>query len=117
MKKIIIISLFLAALVIGCEEENRKNLNKLEVGMTRGQVIDIMGNPYRREAQDNTEWLLYRTESKINDGHYGIQNRPESGWLTPLVLEDGKLRGWGNNFWVTEEQKIGVKIDQKFEQK
>ena len=68
MKKFILLSL--AVILSGCgEEQNRKNLNLLEVGMTKVQVLEIMGEPYRREAQDNNEWLLYPTKLKSSRGH------------------------------------------------
>lgn len=118
MKKLlIVISMLLVILMSGCEEENRRNLNTLEVGMTKAQILEIMGNPYRREAENSSEWLLYQTERKDSHigGYYSI--RPESQWLTPLLIQDGKLVGWGSNYWTTKEQKFDIKIDQKVEQK
>ena len=97
-------------LFIGCADINRDNLNKLEVGMTKGQVLEIMGKPYRREAEGSREWLLY--ETKAQRGYLWT----ESDYLTPLLIEDGKLVGWGKNFWVTKEQKYDVKIDQTIKQ-
>jgi len=70
-----------------------------------------MGEPYRREAQEQSEWLLYETEHQSNIW------QTESDYLTPLLMEGGKLVGWGKNYWTTKEQKYDVKIDQKIEQK
>ena len=112
MKKLVII-ITLAVIISGCvEERNRKNLNQLEVGITRVQVLEIMGEPYRREAQGNNEWLLYPTELKSSRGVMGFPDLAESEWLTPLLLKEGKLKGWGQNYWTTKEQKFDVKIDQ-----
>ena len=108
MKKAVVISM-VCIFLSGCYVQNiRDNLNKLEVGMTKAQVLEIMGKPYRREAQGQNEWLLYVTAM--------YRGRPESYWLTPLLIEDGKLIGWGKNYWTTREQKYDVKIDHKIKQ-
>ena len=105
MKKMIVISI-LTVILNGCYawDTNRDNLNKLEVGMTKDKVLEIMGKPYRREAQGQNEWLLYPTEYPVGQ---------ESDYLTPLFFEDGKLVGWGKNYWTIQEQRYDVKIDQK----
>lgn len=107
MKKAIVVSMF-GVFLAGCAcDINRENLNKLQVGMTKAQILEIMGKPYRREAQGQDEWLLYETETNT---------WTESDWLTPLLIEDGKLVGWGKNYWTTIEQRYEVKIDQKVRQ-
>ena len=116
MKKLLIISMLLLILMGGCEEQNRKNLNLLEVGMTKAQVIEIMGSPYRREAESNREWLLYQTEGKDFSLGQGRIPKPDSEWLTPLLIQDGKLIGWGSSYWTNKEQKFDIKINQKVEQ-
>ena len=111
MKKLVII-ITLAVILSGCgEAQNRKNLNQLEVGMTKVQVLEIMGEPYRREAQGNNEWLLYPTT------FYGLLSEPSDFHLTPMLIKDGKLEGWGENYWTTKEQKFDIKIDQTVKQK
>ena len=114
----------LVLFLIGCEARdweptgwNREKLNELEVGMTKAKVLEIMGEPYRREAQNENEWLLYAVENKMgfNDlGHY--VRKPDRQWLTPLLFQNGKLMGWGQNYWTTEEQKLDLKIDQTIKQ-
>lgn len=112
MKKTLIV-LFLTLLVIGCGnslwdiEKRRENLNKLEVGMTKTQVIEIMGKPYMTEATKETEWLLYWTVP------YG---RTDEERYTPIAFRESKVIGWGRNFWTTKEQRYDVKIDQKIKQ-
>ena len=68
---------------------NRSSLNKLEVGMSREQVLAIMGDPYKREAVGRNEFLLYRTETYGND----------DSTYTPIVLVNGRVTGWGRNFY------------------
>ncbi|HEG44134.1 MAG TPA: DUF3192 domain-containing protein [Phycisphaerales bacterium] len=94
MRKMILICT-LAVFLSGCtEEQNRKKLNRLEVGMTKAQVLEIMGEPYRREAESNSEWLLYKTETynMLLERHKSEEER-----TTPLLIQNGKLIGWGNN--------------------
>jgi outer membrane protein assembly factor BamE (lipoprotein component of BamABCDE complex) len=109
MKKIVIVSI-IGLFLSGCElvehAQNRENLNKIKIGMSMEEVKQIMGKPYRREAQDQTEWWLYPTDEKTIFS-------TESDYHTPLVFENNKLIGWGKNFWTTKEQKYDIKIDQK----
>ncbi|MBW7988397.1 MAG: DUF3192 domain-containing protein [Planctomycetes bacterium] len=111
MKKVVVVSM-VAVFLTGCyayslqAPRNRDNLNKLEVGMTKEQILQIMGKPYRREAEGQDEWLLYVTKAPLY----------RDSDLTPLLIEDGKLVGWGKNYWTTQEQRYDVKIDQKIRQ-
>ena len=110
MNKVVVVSLLMFFLQ-GCSwDTNRKNLNNLEVGMSKTQVLEIMGNPYRREAEGQYEWLLYQTEE------YDYAWQSESDYLTPLLIKDDILVGWGKNLWTTKEQKYDVKIDQTVKQ-
>jgi outer membrane protein assembly factor BamE (lipoprotein component of BamABCDE complex) len=115
MKKVVIISilgLFIAGCVVGGKgrwTKNRENLNEIEISMSKAEVREIMGKPYRREAKGELEWWLYETE-------YWDRWQNESDYLTPLLFENGKLVGWGKNYWTTKEQKYDVKIDQRIKQ-
>ena len=110
MKKLVVVSL-LVFFLYGCNswDINRENLNKIEIGMTKDQVRQIMGKPYRREAESNLEWWLYGTQ-------YLRRPATENEYLTPLLFKDGELIGWGKNFWTTKEQKYDIKIDQRVKQ-
>lgn len=103
-------SLFLT----GCQgwpEWNREKLNELEVGMTKPEVLEIMGKPYQREANQQQEWWLYMTES--GPGIASAYREP-SEYLTPIVFDkEGKVIGWGRNYWTEKEKKYEVKINQK----
>ena len=63
---------------------NRSSLDKLQVGMSRQQAIDIMGEPHSREAYASDEYLFYMTEN--------------TGEMTPVAIVDGKVAGWGRNY-------------------
>jgi outer membrane protein assembly factor BamE (lipoprotein component of BamABCDE complex) len=108
--KPVMIGTILCLFVVGCDAFNRGNLNKLEVGMSKDQVTTIMGKPYQREAYGEKEYWFYETEQKT------IYKGP-SEYLTPVVFENGKLVGWGRNYWVEKEKKFDVKIDQTVKQR
>ena len=105
MKKVLAISL-LCLFINRCEAINRANLNRLEIGMSKGQVLRIMGKPYIREADPVQEWWLYQTEMD------SIYTSP-SDELTPVVFDkDGKLIGWGMHLWSEGWLRFDVKMDQ-----
>jgi hypothetical protein len=84
---------------------NRMNLQKLEVGMSRGEVEAIMGttpsqtrnglvpNPYERE-------ILRRKDGSYEVLYYLVEKYPpftsiKRSQATPVVLKNGKVMGWG----------------------
>jgi len=126
MKKLFFLS-FIALLLSGCTTtmtvsslttNNRANLVRLSRNMNKTDALRIMGtnigpytcdlstskspltvtlnNPYRTEMVQTSgrmlEIVYYITELKNNNC---IVDNNE---LTPLVFEDSKLIGWGNNF-------------------
>ncbi|MHB9020118.1 MAG: DUF3192 domain-containing protein [Minisyncoccota bacterium] len=110
MKKTLLL-LLLVPMLNGCglamlvkDSENRDKLNQLEVGMSKQQVIEIMGNPYRREAYSNTEYLLYATDrwNRSSDDAYAF---------TPIAIENGKVVGWGSNYFQKQKERIEADIN------
>jgi hypothetical protein len=89
-------------------ERARANLNRLEVGMTKDQVLAIMGKPYSREvfpdeAGRPVEILIYVTQ-------YTESGAIPDSDKTPVCLRDGKVVGWGRNFYErTQKQEITIK--------
>jgi hypothetical protein len=99
-----LISIFIISLtflfIVGCAgspirrggeaARNRSNLAKLNLGMAKNEVVNLMGRPFKTEAYEiqgtNLEFWHYRTEYN---------------WLlgtledTALVFEDGILKGCG----------------------
>ena len=114
----------------GVRVGNREKLIKLSVGMTKQEVLNIMGtgkvttyqfaglftpftaeeinNPYRSEilqGKNKTfEVLYYYTDVKKMD--LAITDDE----LTPLVFDDGKLIGWGWSFLQDNAQKYEIRI-------
>jgi outer membrane protein assembly factor BamE (lipoprotein component of BamABCDE complex) len=112
MKRMTVALLLALFLVSGCQSykaelaENNRNLLKLEIGMNKEQVLEIMGEPNMNEAYQSlkgiptTIWFYY-TERKWADGSYTKDE------MTPLVFHEGKLSGWGDEFY---ENKVIYEI-------
>ena len=113
----VIALLLVAVLISGCAstmpwgiERTRNNLMKLELGMSKQEVIDIMGSPYNREAYtllngQALEFLIYLT--KYTDSG----PIPDSD-TTPICFLNGKVTGWGRNFYISEKQRYEIEIKQ-----
>ena len=119
MRKITCILLACSVLLLGCGWAtgvgaacNRSALLKLEAGMNKDGVLEIMGKPNKTELYPaGNEFWLYRTES---DGSpYGVFERTDDGAFTPLCFQDGKLTGWGRNYYISQIQKYEHKIEMK----
>jgi ABC-type dipeptide/oligopeptide/nickel transport system permease component len=111
---IFILCLF-AFLIIGCtsgpnayrmvnqNNTNIGNLEKSKIGMTKTEVLTLMGTEDKSEKFERkgvaVEILYYLTS-----GSYS----PYMGWQnigsTPVVLEAGILKGWGKYY---DEQRLG----------
>ena len=75
----------------------------IEIGMSKEQVLRIMGKPQLREDDEHMEWWLYLT----NQSEYDLY----SGKYVPVVFKYGKLTGWGRNYWM-KQQQLNVKTGQ-----
>ncbi len=100
MKLSLIIMITLAAVFgafsSGCgyfsQYSNVENTKKLRVGMTKQEVLDIMGKPLDEDFCTPNVWYYY-TSTQWRDG---FATRDES---MPVMFKDGKLIGWGNEFF------------------
>jgi len=109
MKKIIAILLVCFA-ISGCATTMaRSNLNKLEKGMTKKEVSEIMGKPYKREVYPNLEYWFYLTENPQ------IYAKPVWSDLTPIRFRNGVVEGWGASYWELRKTSIGADINIKNE--
>jgi hypothetical protein len=73
--------------------DNVENAKKLRVGMTKDQVLAIMGEPVKDEEYVKPDVLYYYIDTEWHDG---LTTEDE---CLPLVFKDGKLIGWGNQFY------------------
>jgi len=76
----------------GVVKRNTENSRKLRVGMTKAEVLEIMGEPIRDEKFCEPDIWFYYNEMVWGDG---LITEDE---CLPLIFDDGKLIGWGNNF-------------------
>ena len=82
-------------IISGCMTEaagNVENAKQLRIGMTKAQVLKIMGEPVKEEFATPDRWF-YFIESSWTDG---LTTENE---CMPLIFEKGKLIGWGNRFY------------------
>lgn len=105
------------------QSESRAKLFRLEPGMTKDQVLEAMGTepmeynrgmfrtgaiPQPWDAEDHVvggesvEILYYVTNIRSADGEIADDE------LTPLVLVEGRLAGWGWPFLSDFERRIGL---------
>ncbi len=88
--------LIIVVMLCGCSfkevRTNLENSQKLRVGMTKEQVLDIMGEPLRDlQFHEENVWYYF---VRIN-WYDGLYTRDE---CMPLVFENDKLAGWGNEY-------------------
>ena len=76
----------------GIVARNKENSRKLRVGMTKEEVLGIMGEPIRDEKFCEPDIWYYYNEMVWGDG---LVTEDE---CLPLIFDDGKLIGWGNDF-------------------
>ena len=117
----------------GVRAKNRESLVRLSRGMTKPEVLNAMGtksiktgggtlgmltlglppgqkvtNPWRVEMYEaggsNWEILFYYTDVKRRDGAITDDE------LTPLVLKDGKLDGWGWTYLTDVAGKYEIRL-------
>ena len=63
---------------------------RLAVGMTEAQVIELLGKPPKRERWGNTQFLLFETN------YFSLDS---SGRYTPVALVDGKVVSWDQAYY------------------
>ena len=122
--KVVIFGLFIilsgCASLSGLRSENRANIMSLSPGMDKSEVTKIMGNesystiagtisnPYRSELYRTqvgiVEVLMYYTDLKASDDAITDDE------LTPVVLIDGKVDGWGWTYWDNMVHKYEIRI-------
>ena len=117
MKILLTLIFFVVACAPGPTSIARQNLLKLQIGMTKDQVLQTMGNPYKNEAFSTTESVIidayfYLTEIKFDELYRKILNDET---ITPIIFIDGKVVGWGWSFYRDTTQKYDIDIEIKGE--
>lgn len=98
---LLIAAIFLSGILSSCTYFSQftvgDKLKQLRVGMTKAQVLKIMGKPVDEVYTTPDVWYYY-TDTKWHDF------LTTSDECTPLVFKNGKLQGWGNDFYNTQVQ-------------
>ena len=91
----------------GLRDENRANIMKIENGMSRAQVVGLMGdktasglgdsisNPFKREIFVDRLGVEYEILYYYTDR---IEGKTWQAGTTPVVLREGRVAGTGWNF-------------------
>lgn len=84
----------------------------LEMGMSKEDVLDRMGKPQLNEAYESLKGksvviYYYYTHGT---GSFGTDDAVEKSECTPVVFENGRLVGWGDEF---HKAKLEVDVNIK----
>ena len=96
VNKFILISIicFFGFLITGCGgwnvRRNIKHLDALKLGMTKVEVLDLMGAPSKSVSFEGSEGKA------VEILFYPISTNRD---YVPLVLKDGVLNGWGEDYY------------------
>jgi len=101
MKKIVSFFALITAIATLCScssvPNNAEKIKDLKKGMTKQQVINLLGEPLKFEKYHEPNIWFYQTKSVWMDG---IITRDE---CTPIVFDDLEMvSGWGFNFYKKE---------------
>jgi len=76
---------------------NNENLTKLKLGMSKDEMLKIMGTPRSSEVYQikgkKIELLSYLTKKTAFEDHINQRH------LTPIALQEGKVVGWGRSYF------------------
>ncbi|NQT70632.1 MAG: DUF3192 domain-containing protein [Desulfobacteraceae bacterium] len=115
MRKSVILTLALLCFMLsGCAEtqvqKNNDALLQLEMGMSKDQVISVMGKPSLNEAYQSLNGkavVIYRYVTQLAFPPRSTIHREDT---TPVVFENGKLVGWGAEFY---KHKLEIDVNIK----
>jgi hypothetical protein len=105
-----ILSFLIATIIItSCATSGR--INRINVGMTKNQVISTMGNPKSTSANGNAEFLNYKLAETDDDAFYGNY----TDYYVKLV--NGTVESYGRlgDFNSTKDPTINVNTNSKVE--
>ncbi len=85
--------------------DNNEKLLNMKIGVSQEDVVQLMGKPERSEGYNWGSAWLYRTA--MTSGIYGTADSD----FTPVVFDqDGKVVGWGRNFFSEHVKKYEINI-------
>ena len=127
-----IVSFFIALTLSGCATSSAK-MNGVHLGMTKTDVVDLLGQPNSTNTQTNIEYLTYylSNDSTVHDQPYMVRlvdgkvesfgrffqlfdvyNRPVNGGSTPNVSMGAIMPYSMNTSIITQLQQLQALKDQ-----
>lgn len=110
------IAVLIGLLMLGCSTPG--DLSKVEVGMTREQVVAVMGHPSSVSAIQNTVYLNYNIQEisvpqQIFMSHFGITGEVSGAYYVRLI--NGHVESFGKlgdfNSTHIPEQQLDVNVN------
>jgi len=104
------IFIVVAAFLVGCAASSGK-INVVQIGMTKAEVISVMGDPVSVSAKDATEYLNYALAESFSDS-YNLRTTP---YYVRLI--NGKVDSYGRtgDFDSTQPTTIKIESEEKVE--
>lgn len=94
-------------LISGCATSGK--IGGVQIGMTKEEVVRVMGSPVSVSAKEGTEYLNYKLSETSDDAF--------RGWTTPYYvrLVGGKVDSYGRtgDFDSTQKPTIKIETDEK----
>lgn len=104
---LVIYIVILLLVITGCATSEK--INGVQIGMTKGDVIETMGKPVSVSAKDGTEYLNYKLSDTDKDAF--------NGWTSPYYVRliNGKVDSYGRagDFDSTHKNTIRIETDEK----
>lgn len=98
--------LILGLTIIGCATSAK--ISGVQIGMTKSEVITVMGNPVSVSAIGGTEYLNYKLSETDDDAFMG--------WTTPYFVRliNGKVDSYGRSgdFDSTKTPTVKIETDE-----
>lgn len=93
----LLFSVVVLGLLVGCANQTNygeASLN-LQLGMTKGEVLDYLGKPKRTDVNESRERWFYWNPEMI--GFTPVDNEMLASDKLIVTFEDGVVTDWGNN--------------------
>ncbi len=105
------ILVLLALALLGCATANK--FNNVKIGMTKQEVIAVLGKPTSKSAKDDREYLNYRFSETTGHAFKGFTNPYY------VLLIKGKVDSFGRSgdFEESKTPTVRIEIDDKINDK
>ncbi len=95
--------------IVGLAACSDARLKKLSAGIERDSVAVVMGNePHRTDTYQTAgkfwEVMLYARGNEAAEDSVAWKK------LSPVVMADGKLVGWGWDYWRKEAETLNIPV-------